>query len=86
MHFFRNPIGLFRPSRKMYVGVFGLRHQMCFFENALNEHVCFQNMINTFEKMHSASNFENDFHMDVKVICNDDTIIQKPLPRVTESA
>ena len=36
--------------------------------------------------MHSASNFANNFHMDVKVICNDDAILQKPLPRATESA
>ena len=36
--------------------------------------------------MHSASNFESDFHMDVKVICNDEAIIQKPLPRTTKSA
>ena len=35
--------------------------------------------------MHSASNFANDFHMDVKVICNDEAIIQKPLPGFTES-
>ena len=39
-----------------------------------------------FEKMHSASNFVSDFHMDVKVICNDEVIIQKTLPRATESA
>ena len=39
-----------------------------------------------FEKMHSTSNFASDFHMDVKVICNDEAIIQKPLPRATESA
>ena len=30
--------------------------------------------------------FANDFHMDVKVVCNDETITQKPLPRATESA
>ena len=36
--------------------------------------------------MHSASDFANDFHMDVEVICNDEPIIQKPLPRATESA
>ena len=43
-------------------------------------------MFSMFQKMHSASNFANDFHMDVKVICNDEAIIQKPLPRATESA
>ena len=32
--------------------------------------------------MHSASNLANDFHMDVKVACNDEAIIQKPLPRL----
>ena len=36
--------------------------------------------------MHSASNFASDFHVDVKVICNDEAIIQKPLPRATKSA
>ena len=36
--------------------------------------------------MHSASNFASYFHMDVKVVCNDEAIIQKPLPRATESA
>ena len=35
--------------------------------------------------MHSTSNFANDFHMYVKVICNDEAIIQKPFPRATES-
>ena len=36
--------------------------------------------------MSSASSFASDFHMDMKVICNDEAIIQKPLPRATESA
>ena len=36
--------------------------------------------------MHSASNFASDFHMDVKVVCNDEAIIQKPMPMATESA
>ena len=35
--------------------------------------------------MNSASNFAKDFHFNVKVICNDEAIIQKPLPRATES-
>ena len=36
--------------------------------------------------MHSASNFASNFHMDVKLVCNDEAIIQKPLQRATESA
>ena len=36
--------------------------------------------------MRSACHFASDFHMDVKVVCNDEAIIQKPLPRATQSA
>ena len=58
----------------------------CFFENVLHmfSNVCFENIF--LKNMHSASNFANDFHMDEKVICNDEAIIQKPFPRATELA
>ena len=39
-----------------------------------------------FEKMCSILNFASNFHMDLKVVCNDEAIIQKPLPRASESA
>ena len=43
-------------------------------------------MFKVFRKRHSASKFANNFHIDVKVICNDEAIIQTHLPRTTESA